>query len=152
MVALWRNLFRWACGGLLLLLPFALFADFTLNIGPPQLGTGGANPVAIPPTNILDYSLVYLTAQQTEWTVSVSPGAFYGYRFNVSKEAGVYVSAGGGVALDGNGLGPAVYSAVGWNKCGTRFCFNAEYKQALGFSTVLMSPYAFRIGVTILSN
>ena len=126
-----------------------LAADFTLNVGPPSLGIGGGNPVSIPPVSPLDYSFVYVSEQQREWTLSLSPGAFYGYRYDVNKEAGVYASGGWGIVLDANGIGPGVYAAVGWNRCATTFCFNAEYKQALGLSCILMSPYAFRIGVTI---
>ncbi len=149
MVAIFRSIYtRIALGALLLTSP--LLAEFTLNIGPPSLGIGGNNPVSIPPINPLDYAFVYVTENQTEWTLSISPGAFYGYRFYVNAEAGVYVSGGWGIVLDGNGVGPGVYTAVGWNQCGSsRVCFNAEYKQALGLSGVLLSPYAVRIGVTI---
>ncbi len=123
------------------------FADWTLHIGPAATGTGGPNPISIPPTQILDYELVWISAQKRELSVSVIPGVFYGQRFGIIS--GAYVSLGGGIVIDSNGVGPGVYSAFGFDVCGTRFCFNMEYKNTLGITQhALISPYAIRIGLT----
>jgi hypothetical protein len=146
-VLIWGRILLCAC----LLMGASARADITLHLGPSSMGNGGQNPVSIPPLNIADYGLVWLMESQREWVVSIFPGVFYGYRYRFPK-TGLYASGGGGVGIDLNGLGPAVYSAVGWNSCGSRLCFNAEYKQAVGVATagVMINPYAFRIGVTLL--
>lgn len=60
----------------------------------------------------------------------------------------LYSSLGGGLIFSGNGVGPGVYSAFGYN-FGDSIAFNMEYKQAVGINGdgALISPYALRIGV-----
>jgi hypothetical protein len=123
-------------------------SQLTIHIGPPSPGMGGSNPISIPPINIVDYELVYLTDSLREWTLGLIPGLFYGVRS--TKDPGPYLSAGGGIVINANGVGPGVYGAVGLNAfCGDRFCFNLEYKQAIGIAGGLISPYAIRLGVGI---
>ncbi|NRA47020.1 MAG: hypothetical protein HRU09_18890 [Oligoflexales bacterium] len=134
------------CLGIMALFEESSYAKVTLHLGPASVGGGGPNPISIPPTNILDYELVWFNKDQTEISVSLFPGMFYGYRATMKN--GGYISMGGGLVLNIHGFGPGVYSAFGYNSCGY-FCFNIEYKQALGFITgMTISPYAVRIGMT----
>ncbi len=122
-------------------------ADFTLHLGPVASGTGGPNPISIPPTQILEYEFVWIISKTRELSLSIIPGIFYGARFSII--AGAYVSLGGGVAIDSNGVGPGVYSALGYDACSGRYCFNVEYKKALGITQqTIIAPYAIRIGMT----
>lgn len=125
-----------------------LFADITVHVGPVAAGTGGSNPVSIPPIQLLEYEVVWINAKKREMTFGIVPGFLYGQRFPFSN--GLYVSGGGGLVISANGIGPGVYAAAGFDGCGKTVCFNAEYKQALGISTqALIAPYAIRIGITI---
>ena len=122
------------------------YADVTVHLGPASVGGGGPNPISIPPVNILDYELVWLSKNRSELSVSLFPGLFYGYRATMKN--GGYISMGGGLVLNIHGFGPGFYSAFGYNSCGY-LCFNIEYKQAIGFITgMTISPYALRIGLT----
>ncbi|MFK7827085.1 MAG: hypothetical protein AB8G05_23280 [Oligoflexales bacterium] len=122
------------------------YADVTVHLGPASVGGGGPNPISIPPINILDYELVWITKNRSEISLSLFPGLFYGYRATMKN--GGYISMGGGLVLNIHGFGPGFYSAFGYNSCGY-LCFNVEYKQALGFITgMTISPYALRIGLT----
>ena len=83
----------------------------------------------------------------TEISVGVFPGIFYGYR--AVMKSGGYISLGGGIVNNSNGLTLGAYNAFGYKKCGY-LCFNLEYKQALGlYSGKLLAPYAIRIGVSL---
>ncbi|MBI2602771.1 MAG: hypothetical protein HYW48_06935 [Deltaproteobacteria bacterium] len=135
--------------GSLILLIFTLpaFADFTLHVGPASSGGGGPNPVSIPPIQVIDYEFIWVTEEKREWSLSIVPGLFYGQRFMLSE--GAYVSLGGGLVIDLNGVGPGLYSAFGYDACGSSLCFNVEFRKALGANfRHLMSPYALRVGVT----
>lgn len=123
------------------------YGNVTLHLGPASVGGGGPNPISIPPTNILDYELVWFNSKkQAEFSVSLFPGIFYGHRATMKN--GGYISMGGGLVLNIHGFGPGFYSAFGYNSCGY-LCFNVEYKQAVGFLTgMVISPYAIRIGLT----
>lgn len=116
----------------------------TLRMGPPGLGTGGTNPVGIPPAaGDLDFS--YVTQSKWEAGLSVIPGLFIGKRLDFN---GPYISLGGGIAIGGNGAGPGPYTAFGYDMGSGSFRFNMEYKQALGItSSGLIHPYAVRIGI-----
>lgn len=124
------------------------FADLTVHVGPPALGTGGPNPVDFPPVNPVGYEVVIITHEKTEWTIGIVPGVFWGHRFSLNRRS--YFSMGAGGVIDGNGVGPGVYAAVGTDLCGF-VCFNMEYKQAVGIavgSYYVISPYALRVGLT----
>ncbi|MBP6217819.1 MAG: hypothetical protein KA436_04455 [Oligoflexales bacterium] len=124
------------------------YADFVIHAGPASMGIGGSNPLSIPPTDPLDYEFVWLTDSEKEWSFGLSPGVFYGQRYTFADHF-TYVSLGGGIVNEFNGLGPGIYTAFGYDYCDW-FCFNIEYKQALGFTTKnILSPYALRVGVTI---
>jgi hypothetical protein len=125
----------------------SLYAQYTLHVGPVSIGSGGPNPISIPPINPLEYEFVWLRPGNQEVSLSISPGVFYGKRLKFSY--GTYFSMGGGLVFDLNGLGPGIYSAFGYDGCGSYFCFNIEYKKALGITLKnIISPYAVRIGVT----
>jgi hypothetical protein len=115
----------------------------TAHFGPPAAGGGGANPVGIPPVDEADWEIEYVTDKDWETNVSIFPGLLFGRRSRLTN--GVYVSGGGGLVMSLNGVGPGIYTALGWNYS----WLNVEYEQALGFDfsgDSLVSPYALRIG------
>lgn len=123
----------------------AMAGPLTLRLGPPGVGSGGTNPMGIPP-GIVDADLSYVTASKWEGSISIAPGILVGKRFDFK---GPYTSAGGALVLSGNGVGPGVYSAFGYDFGSGSFRFNMEYKQALGITkTGLIAPYALRMGVS----
>ena len=127
----------------------------TVHVGPPALGSGGSNPVSVPPVNPIDYEFVWLTKTDHEWSASILPGLFYGKRLwvgtNAGSRKGPYVSYGAGLLLNYQGVGPGVYSAFGLDQCGSSYCFNVEVKQALGLTGGrFTSAYALRVGMSFL--
>ena len=133
----------------LLLCFFSLSAyagELTLRFGPAGLGNGGTNPLGIPP-GPTDFDLTWLTASDWETSVSVSPGIFVGKR--AWHESGLYLGVGGGIVISGNGVGVGPYAGIGGSPGEGPFRFNIELKQALGMTSIgLISPYAFRLGVS----
>lgn len=128
--------------------PAAHALTTTLHVGPPSLGTGGSNPLSVPPVNPYEYELVILTQSGFETSVGIVPGILLGQRTKFSS--GAYVSFGGGLVIDANGQGPGVYSAFGFDY-GSTWALNFEFKQAVGFSfdkDSVLCPYALRIGVS----
>ena len=120
----------------------------TVHVGPPSIGSGGTNPVSIPPLNPIEYEVTYVTKGKFESNISLTPGLLFGYRAGETK--GLYFGLGGGLVISGNGSGPGVYSSVGVN-LGETYRFNIELKQALGYalgSAKLVSPYAVRAGMS----
>ena len=123
-----------------------LAGNITLRVGPPGTGTGGTNPAGLPPS-IGDLDLTVVTKSFWETSVSALPGILVGKRLMFG--AG-YVGVGGGIVTSANGVGVGPYTSFGMDFGGGMFKFNAEYKQALGFtSNGLTSPYAARVGVAI---
>lgn len=125
----------------------AAASTIVLHVGPPSLGTGGSNPISIPPTNPYEYELEYVSQGDWETNVSVVPGIFFGKRSR-TQGGGSYVSFGGGYAIDANGNGPGVYSALGYDY-GKGIAWNFEIKQAIAYDfskSTVVSPYALRIG------
>jgi hypothetical protein len=115
-----------------------------LRLGPPGVGTGGTNPLGIPP-GPTDIELGYVSQSKWETSISAVPGLFLGKRLDFS---GPYMSLGGGIAISANGVGPGPYAAFGYDFGKSKFRFNVEYKQAIGFtSSNIINPYALRIGV-----
>lgn len=126
----------------------AAAGSMTVHVGPPSVGSGGSNPVSIPPVNPLEYELIYVTDKDYEFCGAISPGLLFGKRSDVN--GGLYVSFGGGLIIDGNGSGLGGYSAFGWETKGS-VRFNAEYKQALGYAFGrgnVLNPFAIRLGVS----
>jgi hypothetical protein len=126
----------------------ALGGALTVHVGPPAIGSGGPNPISIPPLRFQEYEVTYVTASKFESNISVTPGLLFGTRYGEGR--GVYYGLGGGLVINGNGVGPGVYSSVGLN-LGETYKFNIEYKQALGVvigGGRLISPYAVRLGMT----
>lgn len=124
---------------------YAFAGELTVHIGPPSLGNGGSNPVSIPPVNPIEYEFIWLTDNDFESNIAVSPGLLFGNR---SELGNLYFSLGGGLVINANGSGPGVYSSFGYSGDGT-LAFNAEFKQALGFdfsSETILAPYAIRLG------
>lgn len=123
--------------------------DLLVHIGPAASGGGGTNPISIPPVEVLDYEVVWITPANREYSASFIPGLFYGQRFPFLP-GGTYFSIGAGLVVDLNGYGPGIYSAFGYDACAGFICFNAEYKQALGLSLqTILAPYAVRIGMVL---
>ncbi|MCB9228590.1 MAG: hypothetical protein H6618_03175 [Deltaproteobacteria bacterium] len=144
--------FRFVCALLFsfLIMTETVRAELTVHVGPVSPGGGGSNPISLPPINLQEYELVWLTDQHREWSVSLVPGLFYGHRY-VMKQGG-YVSMGAGLAVSFHGVGPGVYAAFGYTGC-SWFCFNIEYKKALGvLPGMLIQPYAIRMGVVLFRN
>lgn len=122
----------------------AIAGIWNLRLGPAGTGSGGTNPLGLPP-GPLDVDIGYVSKTKWETTVSVMPGLFLGKRIDY---AGPYVSLGGGIVVSGNGIGPGPYSAFGYDFGSGALRFNVEYKQALGITqSGFVSPYAVRIGV-----
>jgi hypothetical protein len=118
-------------------------SNFALRVGPPSIGRGGPNPISL---GLMDFQLAYMFSNTWETNLSVT-GLFVGKRSTFS--GGGYVTLGGGVALSGNGSGPAIYSAFGADLWCGWVCFSSEYIQAVGFyKSYVLSPYAVRIGVS----
>jgi hypothetical protein len=130
--------------------PAALAGSMTIHVGPPSVGTGGSNPLSVPPINPMEYELTYLTDGDYEINAAVTPGLLFGRRSHANGKGGLYVSFGGGLVIDANGSGPGAYSAFGWESAG-KWRFNIEYKQALGYDFSkdnVMNPYAVRLGLS----
>ena len=140
---------RWGRGVLLALL-FATDAhalEIDVHIGPPGLGTGGSNPVSIPPVSPVDYEFEFVTQNDWETAISICPGLLFGHR--TRSPTGLYVGTGGGLVIDANGSGPGIYGSLGYS-AGKGLRFNAELKQAAGLAagkSRIISPYALRLGV-----
>lgn len=116
----------------------------TLRIGPAAVGGGGPNPVGIPP-GPTDVELGYVSKSMYETNIAASPGLLFGKRWLGAQ--GFYLSGGGGIIVSRNGVGLGGYSAFGGDFGQGTLRFNAEFKQAIGFSSrVLISPYALRVG------
>jgi hypothetical protein len=114
-----------------------------IRIGPPSVGTGGSNPLGIPP-GAADIELSHISASNWETSLSVVPGMLLGKRQDFGN---FYVTMGGGLIINANGVGLGPYSAFGWESDGS-FRYGIEYKQALGLTkNGLISPYAIRAGL-----
>ncbi len=121
--------------------------SFTASIGPEQLGTGGAFPQAMPPTDPFQWGFTWVTERGIEGTLSLCPGLVLGYRYRVE---GLYLSVGGGLIVDGNGSGIGPYSSFGYESGGgtAGWHFTASYTQGLGYSkNRYLAPSAMRFGV-----
>jgi hypothetical protein len=124
----------------------------SLKLGPPGAQNGHSNPLSIPP-GIQDIEVTYVHRCGIEGSVGLVPGVTGGLRYRAGKF--LYGSAGGGVLLTANGIGPGVYSAIGATLARTwPVAFEVEFKQAMGIGfdssgTHLMFPYSFRIGAGV---
>jgi hypothetical protein len=114
-----------------------------IRLGPPSVGTGGSNPLGIPP-GAADIELSHISSSNWETSISVVPGLLLGKRQDFGNW---YVTMGGGLVINANGVGLGPYSAFGWESDGS-FRYGIEYKQALGLTRDgLISPYAIRAGL-----
>lgn len=120
--------------------------ELQIKIGPAAPGNGGPNPLSIPPVDIVQYEFAYVMDNDTEWSLGIVPGIFYGYRTDIEYD--MYFSAGFGLVIGANGGGPGVYAAIGRNFTCGYICFFGEYKQALGLAGTIISPYALRLGAS----
>lgn len=128
----------------LLVRPSTAYAGlWMIRLGPPSAGTGGSNPLGIPP-GAADIELSHISSSNWETSISVVPGLLLGKRQDFGNW---YVTMGGGLVINANGVGLGPYSAFGWESDGS-FRYGIEYKQALGLtSDGLISPYAIRAGL-----
>ena len=114
-----------------------------LRFGPPSVGSGGSNPLGIPPSAV-DVEFAWVTTSNWETSLSAVPGLLVGKRFDIDN---FYVGLGGGILISSNGVGVGPYSSFGWESEGT-VRYSIEYKQGLGFSSSgLISPSALRVGI-----
>ncbi len=131
----------------LLFVPELLFAGgVAVRFGPPAVGSGGPNPVSIPPSG-RDLGLSYVTDKGTEYNVAVTG---FSVAARHKTKWGGYSSLGAGFAWSVNGGGIGPYGAFGVELgCGGWVgCFSAEFSQALGFGFGgLASPTALRVGI-----
>ena len=124
----------------------AASASLGLHFGPPSLGSGGPNPLSIPP-GLADIGFSYQTNNQTDLQLSLV-GIGFGKR--IVYQSGGYLSLGGAIPFSINGIGLGVYSIFGWQlfELGSGIAGNIEYLQMTGLSYLgLVSPYSIRIGV-----
>ena len=123
--------------------------QLTVQVGPPSIGMGGANPVSLPPLNPLEYAFIWIQENKSEWLFSIVPGLMYGKRMQLSDR--FYTSLNVGLVINANGEGVGVGNAFGYSSgrfLGI-FSFNAELRQTIAISRFrLISPYAIRIGLT----
>lgn len=116
-----------------------------LRFGPASAGTGGSNPLSLPPS-AADTEIAWLTDSKWETSLSIVPGLLIGKRHQVNQ---FYVGLGGGLVIDANGVGLGPYSSFGW-EIGSKFKFGFEYKQALGLTGAgVIFPYALRMSFGI---
>jgi hypothetical protein len=130
-----------------LCIPELLYAGgFALRFGPPSVGSGGPNPVSIPPAG-RDMGLSYVTDKGTEYNLAITG---FSVASRHKTKWGGYSSLGAGFAFSANGGGIGPYGAFGIELgCGGWVgCFSAEFTQALGLGFgELASPTALRVGI-----
>lgn len=123
-------------------------SSIELLLGPPSLGQGGSNPVAIPPANPIDWQVTYVNPQKRELVFSIIPGFFYGQRWYLEN---VYAAFDAGILLTTSGIGAGVAQALGYHSGeiwgGARF--QVEYRQIVGYARYgLQFPYTLRMGLS----
>ncbi len=124
----------------------AFSGAISMSIGPEQIGSGGAAPLAVPPSDPFQWAFSWATDAGWETTVSLNPGLVFGYRM---RAGGLFLSLGGGLIVDGNGSGIGPYSTFGYESGGGTpgWHFLANYTQALGYSSGhYIAPSAMRFG------
>ena len=121
-------------------------SGFSFRLGPPSVGTGGSNPLTLPP-DISDVEFVYISSGGYETSLGI-PGILFGKR--AVTNWGGYIGVGGGFVLSAQGVGPGVYSSFGVDfRCGM-FCWSMAYTQAIGVAGGhITNPYSLRFGVTV---
>lgn len=128
-------------------MPRLVFAGgVALRFGPPAVGSGGPNPVSIPPS-ARDMGLAYVTDKGMEYNLAVTG---FSVAARHKTKWGGYSSLGAGIAFSVNGGGLGPYAAFGIEMgCGAWIgCFSAEFSQALGFGFgSVASPTALRLGI-----
>lgn len=124
----------------------AFSATLGLHLGPPSLGSGGSNPLGIPP-GVADVGFSYQNKSQTDFQLSLV-GIGFGKR--ITYKSGGYLSLGAAVPFSINGIGLGVYSIFGWQlfSLDSGISGNVEYLQMTGLSSSgIVSPFSLRIGV-----
>lgn len=125
---------------------FGFAGGVALRFGPPSVGSGGPNPISIPPA-FGDMGIAYITDKGVEYNLAAT-----GFALALRDKAswGGYTSLGGGFAWSVNGGGIGPYAAFGFESgCGSWVgCFSMEFSQALGFGSGHMAaPTALRMGI-----
>lgn len=123
--------------------------SITIKTGPAGDGGGGSSPLAVSRVEPSDWQLTWVSDGGFEANLSVIPGALVGHRF---REENYYLSLGGGVLSDVNGIGPGVYAALGYitgdEKKGWHLTI--DYTQTVGYAPSrhrMISPDSLRYGV-----
>ncbi len=138
----------WLLGFTLALLSGTSFGrGLALRFGPMANGTGGSNPVSIPPS-FGDTGFSYITDKDFEYNVSATALAIAKRQ---KTSWGGYVSLGGGFAFSGLGSGIGPYAGFGYDGgCLWKACYTVEYQQALGVNRgIFVSPYSVRMGTVV---
>lgn len=116
-----------------------------LRFGPVSGGSGGSNPLAIPPSGS-QMQLSLVTASLWDYSLSLT-GIVVSKRQKTSW--GGYASLGGGLLISSNsgGFGPSM--AFGWEKgCGSWVgCFSLELTQSFSIASRPIAPSALRMGI-----
>lgn len=117
-----------------------------VRLGPPAVGGGGPNPVAIPPA-LTDLGLSYVTDKGLAFDASLTALAM---ARRSKPKGGAYVSLGGGLIFSVSGTGFGPYAGFGYEGGCLSWlgCFSVEFNQGLGFGAGrIISPYGLRMGV-----
>jgi hypothetical protein len=122
-------------------------SSHSIKFGPHGGGNGGSNPIDIPP-NFGQVEYTYVSDGGVETNIGVIPGILVGGRM---ERGSWYLSLGGGLLLDANGVGFGVYNSFGYvTGSGPGWHWNFEYKQSVAPDLVsggLIAPSAARFGI-----
>ena len=125
--------------------------EYTFRLGPATVGRGGSNPLSIPPTNVQDWELGWVTKRDFIFRISIFPMLLSG-GYKKSYRWGCFNTYGMGVLLNPTfGLGAGAFTSFGYNiGCFSKnWCVDIEYHQVIGITETkdIVSPYALRIGL-----
>jgi hypothetical protein len=125
-------------------------SSIILLLGPGAAQNGQPNPMGLPPS-IVDIEFTYVHPSGFETAIGIIPGLMFGARYRVGEI--LYGSAGAGLIISANGVGPGVYTTVGATFARTQnVTFDIAVKQALAIvessgGTSVTMPYALRLGM-----
>jgi len=125
--------------------------EASVLVGPPTLGSGGSNPIGIPPVSAAEYELTLTTKSRWHFRLGLTPHiAAAGRMFKLKY--GFETAVGASIVNSLHGYGPGIFSVFGWSSpCAfKRLCFSAQYIQDVGLSLTqwqITAPFAVRMGL-----